>query len=91
MTVNNDYAAAHDILNLVVPCDTLEGVVVMLEANARATLALADAQHTANLLTLMDNADISKPDGNFQDLYVPVVHQLRERLGVEERKPKEEK
>lgn len=91
MTVNNDYAAAHDILNMVVPGDTLEGVVAMLEANARATLALADAQHTANLLTLMGDSDISKPDEDFQDAYVPVVRQLRDRLGVEERKPKEEK
>ncbi|WP_461169309.1 hypothetical protein [Arthrobacter sp. Z1-15] len=70
--MNQHYEDARSILSIRVPGDTLEGVVVMLEAQAEATLAVAYAQETANLIAHASNVN---PNAD-------VVAQITERLGL---------
>ena len=72
--MSQHYDAAGSLLHsTIIPGDSIEGVVAMLEANTEATLALAYEQRTANLIqygTYIDDTDHA------------VFTQIKERLAL---------
>lgn len=70
--MNQHYNAVDTLLHsTIIPGDSLEGVVAMLEANTEATLALAYEQRTANLIAYATSID---------DTDTAAFAQIKERL-----------
>lgn len=64
--------------------DGLDGVIHMLEANAEATLALAKAQETANLIAVLAEygPDLHSRTDKIHDAYKGLTEELRRRYGL---------
>lgn len=64
--------------------DSLEGVIYMLEANAEATLALAEAQDTANIIAALAEygPNLHTKTEDIRIPYQRLTDELKCRLGM---------
>lgn len=67
--------------------DELEAVTALLQTNARATLALAYEQRTANLIAIWQTGEIRSGDETFgimAEYRMSLYKEIAERLGFKE-------